>query len=147
MDVFNNLSAPYFLAEGSLLNFHRNFSAGKADVDFSLELEWWKQSDHKSQLAALLTKKGLWQFDTFGEFGEVLIISSISTNFKKGCGSFQNGYEEKWQRDGVSVDIFSSVVANGKHTLAVWIEAKPYFCSYQFEGWRIILTCLSPRPM
>ena len=57
---------------------------------------------------------------------------------------FQNGYEEKWQRDGVSVDIFSSVVANGKHTLAVWIEAKPYFCSYQIEGWRIILTCLSP---
>ena len=77
----------------------------------------------------------------------------MSTNFEKEygvftwiyyAGSFQNGYEEKWQRDGVSVDIFSSVVANGKHTLAVWIEAKPYFCSYQIEGWRIILICLGP---
>ena len=73
VDVFNNLSAPYLLAEGSLLNFHRNFSTGKADVDFSLELGWWNQSDHKSKLASLLTEKGLWHYDTFGKFGEVLI--------------------------------------------------------------------------
>ena len=73
VDVFNNLSAPYFLAEGSLLNFHRNFSAGEDDVDFSLDLEWWKKSDHKSQLYDQLTKKGLWLWITFGEFGEVLI--------------------------------------------------------------------------
>ena len=67
----------------------------------------------------------------------------MSTNFEKEygvftwiyyAGSFQNGYEEKWQKDGVVVDIFSSQVANGKHTLAVWIEGKPYFCSYQFTG-------------
>merc|ERR1712147_464386 len=85
VDVFNNLSAPYLLAEGSLLNFHRNFSTGKADVDFSLELGWWNQSDHKSKLASSLTEKRLWHYDTFGKFGE-------------------DGYEEKWQRDGVSVD-------------------------------------------
>ena len=72
LDVFNNMSAPYLLSEGSLLNFYRNFSAGEADVDFSLELEWWILSDHKTQLAAALTEKGIWQYDTFGVFGEVL---------------------------------------------------------------------------
>ena len=88
VDVFNNLSAPYLLAEGSLLNFHRNFSTGKSDVDFSLELEWWKKSDHKRELAALLTEKGMSHFDTFGEFGKVLIIVlRINTLWlKQKCG-------------------------------------------------------------
>ena len=45
--------------------------SGQADVDFSLELKWWILSDHKTQLAAALTEKGIWQYDTFGEFGEV----------------------------------------------------------------------------
>ncbi len=57
----------------------------------------------------------------------------------KSAGFFQDGYEEKWQRDNVSVDIFSSVVAKGKHTLAVWIESEPYFCSYQVEGCKLIV--------
>ena len=71
MDVFNNLSAPYFLSEGSLLNFYRNFSCGQADVDFSLELKWWSESDNRKQLHDGLEAKGLSQFDTFGVFGEV----------------------------------------------------------------------------
>ena len=51
------------------------------------------------------------------------------------CINVQNGYEEKWTRDyGVTVDIFSSVVENGQHTDAVWIEKKAYFCSFPLEG-------------
>ena len=81
VDVFNNLSAPYFLSAGSLLNFYRTFSCGRADVDFSLELTWWNESDNKKQLYDGLAAKGLWNYDTFGVFGEVGIRCYISILF------------------------------------------------------------------
>ena len=46
VDVFNNLSAPYLLAEGSLLNFHRNFSTGKSEMWISP----WNLSGGKNQI-------------------------------------------------------------------------------------------------
>ena len=50
-------------------------------------------------------------------------------------GTFgEPGYEEAWGRDGIKVDLFSSIVANGTHTIAMWVGDNKYFCSYPMEG-------------
>ena len=86
--TFNSLSAPYLLYSGSLLMMYRNCSIGNHDIDFSLELDWWK--DNKEMLANALVDAGFSHILTFGD-----IIDTW-------------GYEEAWQMHGWKVDIFMS---------------------------------------
>ena len=44
------------------------------------------------------------------------------------------GFEESWKRDGVKVDLFSSVRVNGSHTIAMWVDERRYLGSYPMEG-------------
>ena len=115
LDIFNNMSAAYLLTEGSLINFYRNFSCGKDDVDFAIELKWWMEADNKKQMATMLEEKGIWKYDTFGEFG-------------------QTGYEEKWQRDGIKVDLFSSYRGKNNHSIAMWVNRVPMRCTFPMWG-------------
>ena len=115
LDVFKSLSAPYLLSEGSLLQFHRNFSTGNADVDFTLEYWWWMEGDNRDTLKTMLEDKEFKRNITFGTFGEP-------------------GYEEAWRRDDIKVDLFSSIVANGTHTIAMWVGDNKYFCDYPMEA-------------
>ena len=115
LDIFKSLSAPDLLSEGSLLQFHRNFSTGDADVDFTLEYWWWMEGDNRETLKAMLEDKEFKRNITFGTFGEP-------------------GYEEAWRRDDIKVDLFSSIVANGTHTIAMWVGDNKYFCDYPMEA-------------
>ena len=50
-------------------------------------------------------------------------------------GTFgEPGYEEAWGRDDIKVDLFSSIVANGTHTIAMWLGENKYLCSYPMSG-------------
>ena len=115
LDIFKSLSAPYLLTDGSLLHFHRNFSTGESDVDFSLELWWWVEGDNRDKLKTMLKKKAFKKEVVFGSFGET-------------------GYGEAWSRGGIKIDILSSIVANGTHTTGLWVRNKKYFCSYPMVG-------------
>ena len=115
LDIFNSLHAPYLLSEGSLLQFHRDFSTGSSDVDFTLEAWWWKEGENRKDLKGMLEMKGMGRNIVFGNFGET-------------------GYEEAWGRDGIKVDLFSSIVENGTHTIAMWVGENKYFCSYPMEA-------------
>ena len=115
LDIFSSLSAPYLLSEGSLLQFYRDFSTGQSDVDFTLESWWWKQGENRDKLKTMLEKKLFKRNIVLGTFGEP-------------------GYEEAWGRDNIRIDLFSSIVANGTHTIAMWIEDNKYLCSFPMSG-------------
>ena len=67
-----DLSVPYILSEGSLLSLYRDFSTGPSDLDFSIELGWWK--NHSQIFNTTLINLGLKRNMKFGDFGEVLLI-------------------------------------------------------------------------
>ena len=84
-------------------------------MDFTLESWWWLEGDNREKLKTLLEEKQIKRNVVFGTFGEP-------------------GYEEAWGRDGIKVDLFSSIVANGTNTIAMWVGGNKYFCSYPMEG-------------
>ena len=108
LEVFTELSAPYLLSEGSLLHLYRNCSVGLSDIDFSLGHQWWKTNKdylNKKLLAA--------------RFNQTAVFGSIE--------SF--GYEEAWEKDGIKVDIFSSVRKDNVHVIGFWVKGRLYPCS------------------
>ena len=89
LDIFKSLSAPYLLSEGSLLQFHRDFSTGEADVDFTLESWWWREGDNRDTLKTMLEDRGFTRTTVFGTLGEP-------------------GYEEAWGRGDIKVDLLKN---------------------------------------
>ena len=72
LDIFMSLNARYHLSEGSLLNFHRNYSTGNSDIDFSLEMEWWTRGNNSKLLRKMMEDAGLKNLNlSLGEFGQV----------------------------------------------------------------------------
>ena len=73
------------------------------------------KGENREKLNLMLQEKQIKRSLVFGTFGEP-------------------GYEEAWERDGVRVDLFSSIVVNGTHTIAMWVGENKYLCSYPMEG-------------
>ena len=96
------------------LNIFRHCSVGTSDLDFSVDLSWWTSNNSKV-LSDMLVEKDYKKLRTFGK-----------------PDSF--GYEESWVKDTVKVDIFSSVVQAGVHSIGQWVEGKLYSCSYPLAG-------------
>ena len=86
LNTLNSLSAPYLLYSGSLLMMYRNCSVGNADIDFSLQLDWWREN--KEVLDNALVDAGFSHGVTFGNITHTW------------------GYEEAWRMHGWKADIF-----------------------------------------
>ena len=122
INIFNSLSAPYLLYSGSLLMMFRNCGIGDSDIDFSLELDWWKEN--KEVLDNALVGAG---------FSHTLTFGSIDDTW---------GYEEAWQMHGWKVDIFTNIMVGNIHKVAVWIQGKKYPCT--ITRWKILsLPCMA----
>ena len=49
-------------------------------------------------------------------------------------GTIDNfGYEEAWEKDGIKVDIFSSIIEGKKRLTGFWVKEKLYYCSMPME--------------
>lgn len=83
--VLNSAGAPYNIAAGTALNWHRNESLA-ADLDFEIERSWVLQ--HKMTLHHALRRDGWKQLYVFGLPSEV-------------------GYEESWTKFNVRADLFT----------------------------------------
>ena len=132
INIFNSLSAPYLLYSGSLLNLYRNCSIGNSDIDFSLELDWWK--DNKDVLDNALVGAG---------FSHILTFGSINDTW---------AYEEAWSKDGWKVDIFSSIMVGNIHKIGFWVGENLYPCTFPLETvgvykWRESVKVRVPVPM
>ena len=91
----------------------RNGSVGVSDLDFSVDFNWWKQQNGE-KLNSTLLQHGFNKSNSFGKLGHF-------------------GYEESWKKDGIKVDLFSSVF-NGTHrTIGFWVY-QLYNCSYPVSG-------------
>ena len=129
--VFASLSAPYLIADGSLLYLYRNCSVGVSDLDFSLEHNWWKKN--KDDLDERLIKAGFFKIQNFGYL-------------------FGLGYEEAWTKDEVKVDIFSSVMRGSFCVIGFWVDGTLYPCSMKMEKvgvaiWRNEISVRVPMPI
>jgi hypothetical protein len=114
INIFNSLSAPYLVYSGSLLMMFRNCGVGNSDIDFSLELGWWKEN--KEVLDNALVGAG---------FSHTLTFGSINDTW---------GYEENWiMPNGWKVDIFSNIMVGNIHKSVVWIGGVKYPCSIPLE--------------
>ena len=81
--VLRELSAPYYLSEGSLLYLYRDCDLGQSDLDLVLDLAWWNKTNSQAlqgELAAL----GFTRTLVFGQLEEV-------------------GYEESYTRHDIKV--------------------------------------------
>ena len=111
--MFSNVSAPYLLSDGSLLQLYRNCSVGLSDLDFSLDQAWWKEN--KQELEKELVTAG---FKLAAIFGNMNMF----------------GYEEAWEKNGVKVDIFSSIMKGNIRVTGFWVQGKLYACSMPMES-------------
>ena len=107
LEVMNELSAPFLLSEGSLLQLYRSCSVGNSDIDIALSHKWWKE--HPEELRIGLEKKGFTNTIVFGKMD-----------------SF--GYEQAWTMDGIKVDIFSGVIEDNNQVIGLWINDNLYPC-------------------
>ena len=138
LDIFTSLSVPYLIDGSSLLQLYRytntidsfrqmlfyhftfysrNYSVATSDLDFSVPLSWWTRNNNSKIFSDILLEKGFKKKRTFGEPDKF-------------------GYEERWTKDSVDVDIFSSVVRDGVHSTGLWVEEELYRCSYPLTGVR-----------
>jgi hypothetical protein len=129
--LFNSLSAPYLLSEGSLLHLYRNCSVGNSDLDFSLEHSWWMEN--KEKLDNDLANAG---FNRTAVFGNIDMF----------------GYEEAWEKNDIKVDIFSSIMEENTHKIGFWVQGKLYTCSIPLQmvglyNWRGSVTVRIPLPV
>ena len=83
--ILNNAKAPYNIASGTALNWHRNESLA-SDIDFEIERVWLLQQ--RDALHVALRRGGWKQVHVFG------VLSVV-------------GYEEAWSKHGVKADLFS----------------------------------------
>ena len=132
INTFNSLSDPYLLYSGSLLNMYRNCSIGNHDIDFSLELDWWK--DNKEVLDNALVDAG---------FSLTFVFGNINNTW---------GYEEAWSKDGWKVDIFSNIMVGNIHKIGFWIKGKKYPCTFPLDRvgvykWRESVKVRVPVPV
>ena len=67
----------------------RDCGVGTSDIDFSLELEWWRSGNNSVRLESALLEAG---FEIIVRFGPHL----------------QVGFEETWKKDGVRVSTVDS---------------------------------------
>ena len=107
IEILNQLSAPYLLSDGSLLHLYRNCSVGLSDIDFSLDLGWWKEN--KGKLDEKLEDAGFTQTAVFGDIGHF-------------------GYTEAWGMYGIKVDILSSIMEGNIRVLGLWVQGRLFPC-------------------
>ena len=74
----------------------RDCGVGTSDIDFSLELEWWRSGNNSVRLESALLEAG---FEIIVRFGPHL----------------QVGFEETWKKDGVRVRTVDSYKALFHH--------------------------------
>ena len=59
--------------------FYRDCDVGESDIDFNLDLEWWKSENNSHILENLMLGANFQKLDTFGEYLDI-------------------GYEEAWMK-------------------------------------------------
>ena len=129
--IFSSMTAPYLLAEGSLLHLYRNCSVGQSDLDFSLEQKWW--IINKEELEEKLVMEGFIQTAVFGSIAMF-------------------GYEEAWVRNRVKVYIFGNKLENKSSVTGFWVRGKLYHCTIPVEKivmywWRNFVQVRIPFPV
>ena len=78
-----------------------------------MDFDWWKQK-HGKKLNSTLLQHSFNKTNSFGKLGYF-------------------GYEESWKKDGIKVDLFSSVFNGSHRTIPFWVY-QLYNCSYPVSG-------------
>ena len=114
--IFNELDVPYSLSWGTLLFWYRSCSFDSSDMDFSIDMDWFKNKTNHLLLHDMLVKNGWRKEATYGIFGVI-------------------GYEEAWIRDGMKMDLFSLSYVNGSYVCGLTLlDGNMYSCFVKRKG-------------
>ena len=117
VSLLTTMNSSYMIADGSLLQLYRNCSTGLSDVDFAIDLEWWR--NNSDLMGRQLRGKGFRMEKRFGHLKE------------------EFGYAEAWKKGGLKVDLYSNIFDGKFSVVGFWVGAELYPC-YMRVG-RIVL--------
>ena len=108
ISILSSLNSSYMLADGSLLQLYRNCSTGLSDVDFAIDLQWWR--NNSEALVKQIKKKGFRLEKKFGNLKEDF------------------GYAEAWKKRGLKVDLYSNIFEGRFSVVGFWVGSDLYPC-------------------
>ena len=114
ISLFNVLSTPYMLTDGSLLNLFRHCGTGFSDIDFTIQLNWWR--NNSANLRREFRKRGFKQEETFGDLRK------------------KWGYAESWKKFGIKVDLYGNIFENGLSVVPLWIGKHVFPCAMKVQN-------------
>ena len=117
ISLMTSLNTSYMIADGSLLQLYRNCTSGVSDVDFAIDLTWWRNNSHLMERK--LRGRGFRMEKRFGD---------LTAEF---------GYAEAWKRGGLKVDLYSNIWDGKFSVVGLWVGGDVYPCYMRVE--RIVL--------
>ena len=113
VNLFTSLNTSYMITDGSLLQMYRNCSTGLSDVDFVIDLGWWRNNHVK--MVGELIKGGFRMEKRFGDLSEGF------------------GYAEAWRRSGQKVDLYSNIFDDQFSIAGLWVGIDVLPCYMRVE--------------